>query len=192
MEPVLRVAKSFREAAEIDRRDIAALSLEERISLVEAIRRKHFDESGAESRLERVLVCADRHRVRFVLVGGHAVAAHGEPRARAARSGSEPRNAVGVSRRRKCAAPRLCCVRPAALVDFWLWRSQIRVESPAATVRAVMRNVPVTWDVRPFVTRRSGTKVKHCFSFVRAIPPVERDGERAFQLRCKRSGEVSW
>ncbi len=59
MERAFRVAKSFREAAEIDRRDVAALSLEERISLVEAIRRKHFGERGAESRLERVLVCAD-------------------------------------------------------------------------------------------------------------------------------------
>jgi hypothetical protein len=60
MERVFRVAKSFREAEEMDRRDIAALSFEERISAVEALRRQHFGEDRPESRLERVLVCADR------------------------------------------------------------------------------------------------------------------------------------
>jgi hypothetical protein len=59
IERIVRVANSFEEAAEMDRGDIAALSFEERISGVERLRRVWFGEDRAESRLERVLVCAD-------------------------------------------------------------------------------------------------------------------------------------
>jgi hypothetical protein len=56
---ILRVAKSFAEAREMDRDDVAAMSFEERISGVERLRREWFGEDRAESRLDRVLVVAD-------------------------------------------------------------------------------------------------------------------------------------
>jgi hypothetical protein len=60
IERVIRIANTFAEADAFDRADIAALSLEERISGVERLRRVWFGEDRAQSRLERVLVCADR------------------------------------------------------------------------------------------------------------------------------------
>jgi hypothetical protein len=60
MKRILRIAGGFEEAAEIDRRDVAAMSFEERISGVERLRRVWVGEDRAESRLDRVLVCADR------------------------------------------------------------------------------------------------------------------------------------
>jgi hypothetical protein len=60
IERMIRVANSFREAERMDRVDIAAMSLEERISAVERLRRERFGEDRAESRLDRVLVSADR------------------------------------------------------------------------------------------------------------------------------------
>jgi hypothetical protein len=60
IERIVRVAKSFDEAREMDREDVAALSFEERISGVERLRREWFGEDRAESRLDRVLVSADR------------------------------------------------------------------------------------------------------------------------------------
>ena len=60
MKRILRIAGGFEEAAEIDRRDVAAMSFEERISGVERLRRVWVGEDRAESRLERVLVCVDR------------------------------------------------------------------------------------------------------------------------------------
>jgi hypothetical protein len=59
IERVLRVPSSFGEAAELDRRDVAAMSFEERISGVERLRRIWFGEDRAQSRLDRVLVSAD-------------------------------------------------------------------------------------------------------------------------------------
>jgi hypothetical protein len=59
IERVFRVASGFHEAEAIDRRDIAALSFEERISVVERLRRQHFGEDGSRPRLERVLECDD-------------------------------------------------------------------------------------------------------------------------------------
>jgi hypothetical protein len=59
IERIVRTAHSFEEAAEIDRQDVAAMSIEERISGVERLRRVWFIEDRAESRLDRVLVCAD-------------------------------------------------------------------------------------------------------------------------------------
>jgi hypothetical protein len=59
IERIIRVADSFEEAAELDRQDVASMSFEERISGVERLRRSWFGEDRAESRLERVLVCAD-------------------------------------------------------------------------------------------------------------------------------------
>jgi len=47
IERVLRVASSFREAAELDRRDVAAMSFEDRISGVERLRRVWFGEAHA-------------------------------------------------------------------------------------------------------------------------------------------------
>jgi hypothetical protein len=60
IERVVRVASSFREAERMDRADLAAMSLEERISAVERLRKERFGEDRAESRLDRVLVSADR------------------------------------------------------------------------------------------------------------------------------------
>jgi hypothetical protein len=60
IERVVRIAGSFREAERMDRDDLAAMSFEERISAVERLRRERFGEDRAESRLERVLVSADR------------------------------------------------------------------------------------------------------------------------------------
>jgi hypothetical protein len=60
IERVIRVARTFQEAAELDREDVAALSFEERISGVERLRKAWFGEDRAQPRLERVLVCADR------------------------------------------------------------------------------------------------------------------------------------
>lgn len=57
----VRIATSFEEADDLDRDDIGALSFEERISGVERLRRAEF------------LSALIAHRVRFVLVGGHAV-----------------------------------------------------------------------------------------------------------------------
>ena len=57
---VLRTATGFAEAAQLDRQDIAAMTFEERISEVERLRRIWFGEDPAESRLDRVLVSADR------------------------------------------------------------------------------------------------------------------------------------
>jgi hypothetical protein len=59
IERVLRVAKNFAEAQDADRHDIAAMSFEERISAVERLRRERFGEDRSQSRLDRVLVCAD-------------------------------------------------------------------------------------------------------------------------------------
>jgi hypothetical protein len=59
IERIVRVASSFEEADELDRQDVAAMSFEERISGVERLRRVWFGEDRAESRLERVLECAD-------------------------------------------------------------------------------------------------------------------------------------
>jgi hypothetical protein len=59
IERILRTADSFAEAAELDRLDVARMSFEERISGVERLRRIWFGEDCAESRLDRVLVCAD-------------------------------------------------------------------------------------------------------------------------------------
>ena len=47
IERVFRVARSFREAEEMDRRDLAALSFEERISGVERLRRERFGEDSS-------------------------------------------------------------------------------------------------------------------------------------------------
>ena len=57
---IVRVAESFEEAARLDHDDVAALSFEQRISGVERLRREWFGENRAESRLDRVLVSADR------------------------------------------------------------------------------------------------------------------------------------
>jgi hypothetical protein len=51
IERVVHAACSFREAEEIDRSDIAAMSFEERISAVEHLRRQRSGEDRAESRL---------------------------------------------------------------------------------------------------------------------------------------------
>jgi hypothetical protein len=59
IERVLRTATGFTEAAELDRQDIARMTFEERISEVEKLRRIWFGEDRAESRLDRVLECAD-------------------------------------------------------------------------------------------------------------------------------------
>ncbi|MCC6556275.1 MAG: hypothetical protein IT372_25220 [Polyangiaceae bacterium] len=59
IERIIRTAQSFEEADEIDRQDVAAMSFEERISGVERLRRIWFGEDRAESRLDRVLECAD-------------------------------------------------------------------------------------------------------------------------------------
>jgi hypothetical protein len=59
IERVIRIANTFAEAEAFDRADIAALSMEARISGVERLRRSWFGEDRAQSRLERVLVCAD-------------------------------------------------------------------------------------------------------------------------------------
>src|ERR1700690_2796806 len=60
IERIVRVASSFREAERMDHADLAALTFEERISAVERLRRERFGEDRAESRLDRVLVSADR------------------------------------------------------------------------------------------------------------------------------------
>jgi hypothetical protein len=60
IERVIRVANTFEEAEAFDREDIVALSLEERISGVERLRKVWFGEDSSQSRLDRVLVCADR------------------------------------------------------------------------------------------------------------------------------------
>src|SRR5258708_21506439 len=60
IERVIRVAGNFRGAERMDRADLAAMSFEERISAVERVRRERFGEDRAESRLDRVLVSADR------------------------------------------------------------------------------------------------------------------------------------
>jgi hypothetical protein len=59
IERIIRTANSFEEAAELDRDDVAAMSLEERISGVERLRRIWLLENRAESRLDRVLERAD-------------------------------------------------------------------------------------------------------------------------------------
>jgi hypothetical protein len=56
---VLRVASSFAEADELDRRDVAELPFEERMMDVEGLRRQYFGEHRVQSRLDRVLTCAD-------------------------------------------------------------------------------------------------------------------------------------
>jgi hypothetical protein len=63
IERIVRVAGGFAEAAELDREDVAAMSFEERISGVEPF-----------------LSLLGARGVRYVLVGGHAVAGHAEPR----------------------------------------------------------------------------------------------------------------
>ena len=60
IERIVRVAENFREAEGMDRADLAEMSLEQRISAVERLRRERFGEDRAESRLERALVGADR------------------------------------------------------------------------------------------------------------------------------------
>jgi len=77
IEKVVRTAASFEEAHRLDQEDVAALSFEERISGVERLRREWFGEDCPESRLERVLVCADRPM--------SALRARGRPRGRRSR-----------------------------------------------------------------------------------------------------------
>jgi hypothetical protein len=60
IERVVRIANDFREAERIDRADLASMSFEERISAVERMRRERFGEDRPESRVDRVLVSADR------------------------------------------------------------------------------------------------------------------------------------
>src|ERR1700722_11137061 len=62
IERILRVARSFEEAATMDREDNARLSLEERVSAVDRLRRIWFGEDPAECGLVRVLVALDRRR----------------------------------------------------------------------------------------------------------------------------------
>ena len=60
----MRTAGSFREVEEFDRQDMARLSLEERVSAVEQLRRISFGEDRAQSRLDRVLVVTDLETVK--------------------------------------------------------------------------------------------------------------------------------
>jgi hypothetical protein len=55
MDRILRTVRSHREAEVCDRDDLQRLSIEERISAVEQLRRVWFGEAQAESRVERVL-----------------------------------------------------------------------------------------------------------------------------------------
>ena len=57
IERILRVS-SLQDADDADREDLALMTLEERMSRVEAIRRRWLDEASTERGLERVLpVC---------------------------------------------------------------------------------------------------------------------------------------
>jgi hypothetical protein len=60
IERVIRIAHTFEEAEAFDREDIVAMSMEERISGVERLRKVWLGEDPSQSRLERILVCADR------------------------------------------------------------------------------------------------------------------------------------
>jgi hypothetical protein len=59
VERILRAAHSFEEVEEFDRQDMARLSLEERVSAVEQLRRTWFGEARAQSRLDRILVATN-------------------------------------------------------------------------------------------------------------------------------------
>ncbi len=69
IERILRVAHSFEEVEEFDRQDMARLSLEERVSAVEQLRRIWFGEAKAQSRLDRILV-ATNLEARSLRAGG--------------------------------------------------------------------------------------------------------------------------
>jgi hypothetical protein len=60
MERIVRVAHSHEEAARFARADTAALSIEERISLVHALRCAYYGDALSRARLVRVLVRVDR------------------------------------------------------------------------------------------------------------------------------------
>jgi hypothetical protein len=62
IERIVRVAASFEEAAAFDREDLARLSMEERISEVDRLRRTWFGENPTQSRLVRVLIALDPER----------------------------------------------------------------------------------------------------------------------------------
>ena len=52
-----------------------------RVAAVEEIRREHHGwDHGAEPRLQRVFQSLNAHKVRYLVVGGFAVALHGHPR----------------------------------------------------------------------------------------------------------------
>jgi endonuclease/exonuclease/phosphatase family metal-dependent hydrolase len=59
IERILRAAQSFEEVEKLDRQDMARLSLEERVSAVEQMRRTWFGEAPTQSRLDRILVATD-------------------------------------------------------------------------------------------------------------------------------------
>jgi len=82
IERVVRIASSFAEADRMDREDLAALTLEERISGVERLRREWFGEGRAQPRLERVLAVADLPS-RAVRAGGGSRSAAKKRRKRA-------------------------------------------------------------------------------------------------------------
>jgi hypothetical protein len=71
---------------EYDQDDIAHTTPEARLAVVEQLRAAWFQDFVPERRLERVLECTDLHGnpistgTRFLLIGGHAIAVHAEPR----------------------------------------------------------------------------------------------------------------
>ena len=69
VERILRAAHSFEEVEEFDRQDMARLSLEERVSAVEQLRRTWFGEAPTQSRLDRILV-ATNLEARSLRAGG--------------------------------------------------------------------------------------------------------------------------
>lgn len=74
---------TFAEAALEDRRRALAMSPGDRVQLVAALLAVCLSTRGLRElpRLRRVIRILNRHRVRFVVIGGYAVAFHGLPRA---------------------------------------------------------------------------------------------------------------
>lgn len=77
----VRVCHSFEEEAEADREFWLRFSPEERVAHIEALRAEWARNTGAEQPLSFApfLTAMADHRVRFLLVGAHAIAFHSKP-----------------------------------------------------------------------------------------------------------------
>ena len=77
----LRRCRSFAEEAEADREFWTRFSPDERVAMVEQMRREWMEKNGQRDEgLRRTARLLETARVRFVVVGAHALAYHAKPR----------------------------------------------------------------------------------------------------------------